>query len=391
MYVLKTLKDLEIKNKRVLLRVDFNVPIEKGVIQEEYKITQALPTIEYLLKYKNKIIVVSHLGRPEGKVVSELSFQPIYDLLKNKLKAESEFISGACTTKTLEKINNSNAEVIFLDNIRFNQGEETKSPAFINLLASFADIFVNEAFAVSHRDAASVTGVAKVLPSCAGFNFEKEVKFLNKALEPKKKAAAIVGGAKAETKLPTVFNLMKKYDFVLVSGAVSNTILAGAGYEIGNSVYSKELKNKARALINNKKIFVPIDFVVADSNHKVIRVVKAKKNIICKENEEILDIGPETIKLFSQLIRKAKTIVWAGPLGLFEEKSFAHGTMSIAKLVAARSSGRTLGIIGGGDTVNALNKTRMGKYIDFISTGGGAMLEFLEGKVLPGMKVLLKK
>jgi len=311
--------------------------------------------------------------------------------LKNKLKAESEFISGACTTKTLEKINNSNAEVIFLDNIRFNQGEETKSPAFINLLASFADIFVNEAFAVSHRDAASVTGVAKVLPSCAGFNFEKEVKFLNKALEPKKKAAAIVGGAKAETKLPTVFNLMKKYDFVLVSGAVSNTILAGAGYEIGNSVYSKELKNKARALINNKKIFVPIDFVVADSNHKVIRVVKAKKNIICKENEEILDIGPETIKLFSQLIRKAKTIVWAGPLGLFEEKSFAHGTMSIAKLVAARSSGRTLGIIGGGDTVNALNKTIMGKYIDFISTGGGAMLEFLEGKVLPGMKVLLKK
>lgn len=395
MFDLKLVRGAGIKNQRVFLRVDFNTPLKDGKILDDFKVAQSLPTIKYLLKNGNKVIVASHLGRPAGKVSADLSLLPFVESLTEKLKgiATVKFIPGKYTEKFAEKIKNEETQVIILENLRFNQGEETNRKSFSKLLATFADVYVNDAFAVSHRACSSIVGIAKHLSSFAGLNFELEVKNLTKLLEPKRKAVALIGGAKVETKLPTITKLIKKYNYIMIAGGVGNTALMSLGYDIGGSLCDEKFLQKIKPLTKSKNLLVPIDVVVADreTRKKIKIVIVGKEKKLCEKDEEILDIGPQTIRLYAEKIKEAKTIVWAGTVGYAELKSFSCGSVSLAKIIAARASGRAFGVVGGGETLSVIHATHMAKYFDFISTGGGAMLEFLEGRVLPGIKVLIKK
>ncbi len=395
MFDLKLLKNAEIKNQRVLLRVDFNTPIKDGKILDDFKVVQSLPTIKYLLKNGNKVIVISHFGRPDGKVVADLSLAALSENLKEKLEkiATVKFVSGKYNEKFGEKIAKMEESVIVLENLRFNQGEETNRESFSKLLATFADVYVNDAFAVSHRACSSIVGITKYLPSFAGLNFELEVKNLTKLLEPKRKAVALIGGAKVETKLPTIAKLLKKYNYVMIAGGVSNTALMSLGYDIGGSLRDEKFLQKIKTLAKTKNLLLPLDVVISDvETRKKTRVaVVGKEKKLCNKDEEILDIGPQTVRLYSEKIREAKTIIWAGTVGYAELKAFSYGSISLAKALASRASGPAFGVVGGGETLSVIHASGMGKYFDFISTGGGAMLEFLEGKVLPGIKVLIKK
>mgnify|MGYP003962981353 CR=1 FL=1 len=369
----------DLKNKRIVLRVDFNVPIIKGKVQDDFKIERALPTIKYLIKQKCKIVLISHFGRPEGRRVKSLSLEPVYKVLKKQLKGvDVKFKSGTAT-------------VLLLENVRYDKREDENNLVLAKELAKLGDVFVNEAFAVSHRKTASTVGITKFLPSYAGLNFENEVKYLSKALNPKKPAVALIGGAKVKTKFDVVENFLKTYSKVMVAGGVANTFLLAKGFKIGDSLVEVSKISKAKKMLNSRKILLPKDVIISDKSMRKIVVKKiGKDKNLCNRNEMILDIGPETIKLFSKHIREARTIVWGGPMGLLENKKFSHGTIALAKLIGARSSGKNIGIAGGGETTLAIEMSGMGRYYDFISTGGGAMLEFLAGKNLPGVKSLLK-
>ena len=296
--------------------------------------------------------------------------------------------------KGLKKIDAmKSGEVMLLENLRFHPGEEKNDKKFAAGLASLADIYVNDAFAAAHRAHASIVGVPKFLPSYAGLLMEKEVEVLGGLLsKPKKPFVAMIGGAKISTKISVIENLLKKVNWLLLGGALVNNFFRAAGYGIGASIFEpKELKT-AKKFLKNKKIILPVDFVVGDFKGKkawAVGVPKKRANL-CKKPYGLLDIGPETIKKYSSVIRKAKTIVWNGPMGYFEIPKYSHGTVALGQLVAARSRGKVFGVVGGGETIEALQKTGMSEYIDHISTGGGAMLEFLEGKMLPGIKQLLK-
>jgi len=280
-------------------------------------------------------------------------------------------------------------DVVVLENIRFDKREDDNKPALARILSKMGDVFVNEAFATSHRENASTVGITKLLPSYAGLNFENEVKFLSQALKPKKPAVALIGGAKVETKILVIKNFLKIYKKVMLGGGLANTFLAAKGYDVGGSLVEPGEIARAKRLLQSKKLILPIDVVVADKKRQKARVEKiGQQKKICGAEEQVLDIGPETIKLYSLYIRSAKTIVWAGPLGLFEIPKFSHGTLALAKLIGARASGRALGIAGGGETLMAIHMSKMGRYYDFISTGGSAMLEFLEGRSMLGIKAL---
>ncbi|MEK7159808.1 MAG: phosphoglycerate kinase, partial [Patescibacteria group bacterium] len=394
-YQLQSIKSIELTNKRVLLRVDFNVPIKNGKVEDAFKIEEVLPTIHYLLKHNCSIVLVSHLGRPKGKQAKVLSLFPVFKILKKKLAGEKLiFESGKFSQILTKKISNRlvKRELIFLENIRFNAREEKNDLSMAKELACLGEVYVNEAFAVSHRKAASIDRVAGLMPSYAGFKFFEEVKYLSKALKPMKPAVALIGGAKVETKFDVIENFLKIYNQVLLGGGLANTFLKAAGYDIGGSLFDADKLRKAKLLLQSKKIILPLDVVVADKKTRqsafVTLVGNNKK--LCSKDEEILDIGPKTIIAFSQLIRQAKTIVWGGPMGLFELPKFSHGTIALAKIIGARSSGRALGIAGGGETLYAIHKSKMAGYYDFISTGGGAMLEFLSGKKLAGIEALKK-
>ncbi|MBU1132616.1 phosphoglycerate kinase [Patescibacteria group bacterium] len=392
---IRNIKELKPRRKRIVLRVDYNVSLDSGGVADDFKIKQTLPTIEYLLKNKNKIVLLSHFGRPARKRIAALSLLPVFKRLKYLLrdsKAQMKFFDEKIDSRLAEKLKSETADIIFLENIRFDEREEKNDLKFAKLLSQLGDIYVNEAFASSHRKCASIVGITKYLPSYAGFNFVNEIKFLEKAQKPKKPAVAILGGIKVNTKLPFVKLFLKNYSYVLLGGAMSNTMLRAKGYEIGGSIFNEEYLKKAKLLLKSRKLLLPKDVVIADKkskkNIRIVKIVRAKK--ICLSNEEIFDIGPETIKFFSDKIKKAQTILWNGTLGMAEVPQFSHGTMAIAKMIAARSSGRALGIIGGGEVVRAAHSTKMSRYYDFISTGGGAMLEFLQGKTLAGLKPLLK-
>jgi phosphoglycerate kinase len=392
---IKSIRDVDLAGATILLRVDYNVPIIDGKIMDEYKVRQTMPTIDFLLKKRCKIVLISHFGRPEGQRDLKLSLKPLYEYLAefySKKNVKLQFVNDEVTEETVKKVNDSKAEIVMLENLRFSKGEENNSDAFVNLLAQMADIYVNDAFAVSHRNAASITGIAHELPALAGLNFLDEIKYLAKALKPAKPAVALLAGIKLETKLPVIKKFLPKYNYVLTGGAIGITLLDAKGYDIGGSRTEKDYLNRLKPLLKSGKLILPKDVIVADkSTKKKIRVVKIGKNkTICGADEEIFDIGPETIKFYADKIKSAKTIVWNGPLGLFEEKQFSHGTMALAKIIAARASGRAVGIAGGGETLSAIEKTHMAKYFDFLSTGGGAMLEFLAGKDLPGVKALMK-
>lgn len=395
---MKTIKSIQnLKNKKVLVRVDFNVPVgSDGEIdsKEDWRIRAALPTIEYLLEKKAKIILMAHLGRPEASQKSvkskvrkvenqKYSLKSVANRLEELLNREVKFVDN-CTGNKVEKAvqEMQAAEIILLENLRFHKEEKGNDEGFAKKLAGLADIYINNAFSVSHREHASVCAITKFLPSYAGLLLEKEVRILSKAINnPEKPATIIVGGAKAKTKVPVIEHLLDKFDNILIGGVVANVILKAKGIDVGNSLLSDIDLNKIKKIdLENNKLRIPVDAVVCSSENKVILSAIGKIG-----NNKILDIGSETTKLYSKIISDSKTIIWNGPMGLFEKEDFSLGTKTISEAVA-KAGGCT--IIGGGDTIAAVHKFGDLKKIDYVCTGGGAMLEFLAGKKLPGLEAL---
>lgn len=398
---IKSLSSIKnIAGKRVLVRVDFNVPLKNGKIKEIYKIEKSLPTINFLLRKKAKVILVSHLGRPEG-VDKSLSLRPIGKRLGQLLHKDVSFFAigekfaeaGELNKliKCVERL--APGSVALLDNIRFIKGEEENEMKIAKALASLADIFVLDGFAVSHRNAASVSGVARYLPAFAGLLMESEVKGLSRVMiKPAKPFVVILGGAKMETKVPLIKKLLPIADYVIIGGGIVNSCLWAKDYKIGRSIVDKEFKKEAFSYWNNKKIIFPVDIMVGEADGKNAKAVKlSSKFKIFHSKIGIYDIGPKSIELFNKYIAKAKTIVWNGAMGMFEVKQYQKGSYAIAKLLAKQSRGKSFCAVGGGETVEIVKALKLDKKIDLVSTGGGAMLEFLSGKSLPGVRVVARK
>lgn len=376
-----------LKNKKVLVRVDFNVPMEKGKVKEDYRIKAALPTLEFLINKGAKVIVMAHLGDPSGKVVPELSLKPVARHLSLLIKKPVSFVSETTGYKADNEVAEMKAgEIVFLENLRFNDGELKNDLKFAKRLAGLADIYVNEAFSVCHRKQASVSAIRKCLPSYFGLELVEEVKNLDKILKPKHPLVVIMGGAKISTKAPIIEKMSLLADHILLGGGLANNFLKYNKLEVGKSLIDQGSEIFVKKFFKGKKIsekiILPVDVVVCDRQKKV----KIKKVNEVNKSDTIFDIGPETITLFSSHIRKATTIIWNGPLGKFEESSYKHGTLAIAIAVAARSTGKAYGLVGGGETVEALKQTKMEEYVDFVSTAGGAMLSYLGGEPMPGLK-----
>jgi phosphoglycerate kinase len=385
---IRQLKSKNIRAKKVLLRSDFNVPIKNGKISDKSKIVKSLASIKYLRRYNAKIILISHLGRPE-KNEKSLSLKPVAKLLSELLDQKVTLVKEYRTCEGATVIAKmKERDIVLLENIRYNKEEEKNDDKFAKELASLGDIYVNNAFAVSHRKHASLVAIRKYLPAYCGILLQKEIENLYKILKPQSPFLAVVGGAKMATKVALINNLVKKTKDtkILLGGAVANVFLLARGYEVGKSLVDKEYLKIAKKF-SPKNIIMPVDAVIKNSKTEKTSL----KNIrdIGKE-DIILDIGPETIKLYSNIIRKAKTIIWNGPLGYFEDKRFKNGTMAIAMLVAARSTHKAFTVIGGGETVEAVEATKMKDHINWISTGGGAMLSFLGNKKMPGLKGIVK-
>ncbi len=380
-------KNKSLKNKRVLVRVDFNVPLVKGKIQDDYRIKAALPTINYLTLAGAKVILISHLGDPGAKVVPELSLKPVASRLSQILKKPVHFISETLGYKVDEKIKKMMAgDIIFLENLRFNDGELKDDYKFAKRLAANADVYVNEAFSVCHRKQASVSAIRKLLPTYYGLQLVNEVKNLDKILKPNKPLVVIMGGAKISTKAPIISKIYDLASVILIGGGLANNFFKHLKLEVGKSLVDLDSDACVKSFFKGKKIaekiILPIDVIVCQRNKKP----KIKKLNEILKTDSIFDIGPETISLFSKYIKTAQTIVWNGPLGKFEEKPYKHGTLAIAISVAARSTGKAYGLVGGGETVEALKQTKMESYVDFVSTAGGAMLAYLGGDKMPGLK-----
>ncbi|MBU1131592.1 phosphoglycerate kinase [Patescibacteria group bacterium] len=383
---IKSTKDL--KGKKVLLRVDFNVPLKKGKIIDDFRIKSGLPTIKYLLNKGAAVIILNHLGRPKGKVTAELSNKPVSQRLSKLLKKkviQLDEVVGAKSSKTVKSL--KLGQIVMLENVRFHHREEKNCKRLARTLASYADLFVNDAFAVCHRKASSVSAITEYLPSYAGLLLESEIENLSKVLESKvKPKVAIIGGAKLETKVKVITNLLKKMDYVLVGGAIANNFFKAKGYEVGKSLVDDEYVPVAKKLLKNKLI-IPEDVAVAKKiSAKSKSIVKPANQV--NQSEIILDIGPKSVKKFTTIIKKSKMVVWNGPLGYFEIAKFKKASSQIAKAIAGS---KTESIIGGGETVQLIEGLGLKNKFSFVSTGGGAMLEFLEGKMLPGIRPLVKR
>ena len=405
---IKTVKQIKnLKDQTVFLRVDFNVPIKKGKVLEDFKIRQSLEDIDYLLERGAKLIIATHLGSPKGKIIKDLSAKPIANLLSRVLKKPIKFLDVSRTKdfpaaqKIVAKMKAGG--IVFLENLRFNKGEQSDDLKWAKSLAGLADVYVNNAFAVCHRADASVSAIKKFLPSFAGLLLEQEIVNLNKVLHPKKPLVILIGGAKIETKTTLIKNLFKSASQILVGGALANSFLVAKGYAVGNSLTDKEsikiaktLLQKNHSLLSGRsKIILPVDVITSTKltkDHQIgsNNIIRIRHSNELGPHEYICDIGPETIGLFSKYIKKAQTIVWNGPMGLFETPSFRQGTVIMARLIASRASGRAYGVIGGGETIEALNLSKMAEYMDWVSTGGGAMLAYLGGEKLPGLKGIIK-
>ena len=392
----KTVRDIDVKGKRVVVRCDFNVPQKDGAITDDNRIRAALPTIKYLVENGAKVVLMSHLGRPKGEAKMEFTLKPVADRLTELLGKEVTFIS--CPEVVNEDVKKAAAElaegeVMLLENVRF-RAEETKNGAeFAKELASLGEIFVQEAFGTAHRAHSSTAGIADYLPAVSGFLIEKEVKFLGGAVEtPERPFVAIMGGAKVGDKIPVIENLLKKVDTLIIGGGMSYTFFKSMGLEIGKSILdadnielAAELMKKAEAA--GVKLLLPVDVVCASefSNDAATKTVKRDE---IPADMEGLDIGPETVKLYEEALKDAKTIVWNGPMGVFEMENFAKGTKAVAEILAASDA---VTIIGGGDSAAAAEQFGLADKMSHISTGGGASLEYLEGKELPGIAVIENK
>ena len=398
---LRTLNDKhDWRGLRVLVRADLNVPLASrgragmGVAADgEARLAAAAPTVEHLASRGARVIVLSHLGRPAGWD-ELLSLKPVARRFAFLLGRKAMFIDAsledeAAVERSLAKL--KDGEVAVLENIRFYRGEEKNNPFFARRLASLADVFVNDAFATAHRVHASTVGVAGLLPSYAGLLMAKELAELSRILhKPKRPLVALVGGKKIETKLPMLENLLRLADKVLVGGAMANNFFRAQKFPVGRSVISPADVALAKKLLKKRALVIPIDVLVANEIGIDARVRVTTPDQV-RPGEYIVDIGPETVRRYARILKEAATIVWNGPVGLFENPRFRHGTVALGRVIAARSTGRAYGAVGGGETIAALALTGMAEHVDHVSTGGGAMLEFLSGKVLPGVKSLLKK
>ena len=388
----KTVEDVNVKGKRVLVRVDFNVPLQDGKVADDKRITAALPTVKYLLEHGAKVILCSHLGRPKGERKMEFSLAPVAERLKELLPGVRISFAPDCIGKETEKMAGDlrEGEILLLENLRFHKEEEKNDPDFAKKLASLADIYVSDAFGTVHRAHASTAGVAQYLPAVAGFLIGKELSVMGGALEnPVRPFVAILGGAKVADKIGVITNLLNKCDTLIIGGGMAYTFFKALGYNIGNSLLDADSIELAKKLMldadaKGVKMLLPVDTVVA-------REFKADAEYMTVDSDRIpdgymgMDIGEKTAKLFGEEIRKAGTVVWNGPMGVFEFDAFAKGTVAVAE-ACAECKGTT--IIGGGDSASAVKKLGYADKMTHISTGGGASLEFLEGKVLPGVAAL---
>ncbi|OJX47304.1 MAG: phosphoglycerate kinase [Chloroflexi bacterium 44-23] len=391
MFNKKSITDIDVKNKKALVRVDFNVPIKDGVVQDDTRIVASLPTIQYLLDNGSAVILFSHLGRPKDEPDPKYSLRPVAEYLKTLVSVPVYFVDD-CIGPEAEKASQQlkPGEILVLENTRFYKGESKNDLDMAKKFAALADLYVNDAFGSAHRAHASTEGVARYLPAVAGFLMEKEIRYLGQAIaDPKRPFVAILGGAKVSDKIGVIENLLQKADSVLIGGGMANTFFKAQGYEMGDSLVEDEVLDIARQLIakGTGKLRLPVDVVIAnafenDADRKVISVGSIP------DGWRILDIGPETIKNYSKVIAKAGTVVWNGPMGVFEMPNFARGTFDIAKAVA---ESKAISIVGGGDSVAAVNQSGLAEKITHISTGGGASLEMLEGKELPGLAALMDK
>ncbi len=386
----KTIRDIDLKGKKVLVRVDYNVPIVEGQITDDRRIRATVPTIQYLLDQGAAVILMSHLGRPKGKPSPEFKMDLVAKRLSEILGMPVKKLDD-CIGPEVEKAvkEMQPGEIVLLENLRFHPEEEANDPEFARQLASLADIYVNDAFATAHRAHASTEGVAHYLPAVAGFLMEREIRFLGLLLsEPQRPFVAILGGAKISDKIGVIRNLLPKVDLLLIGGGMANTFFKALGYEVGDSLVEDEALELARELLREggEKLVLPVDVVIAE------RVAPDAATKVAKPGEvpkgwRILDIGPETVKLFKEKLHKARTVFWNGPLGVFEVEPFAQGTFALARALA-ELEGATV-VVGGGDSAAAVEAAGVAEKITHVSTGGGASLEFLEGKELPGVAALM--
>jgi phosphoglycerate kinase len=391
----KTLKDIDVKGKRVFCRVDFNVPMKDGKVTDETRIRAAIPTIQYLVEQGAKVILASHLGRPKGEVVEELRLNAVAARLqallgKDVAKADEAF--GEEVKKTIDGM--SEGDVLVLENVRFYPGEEKNDPELAKAFAELADVYVNDAFGAAHRAHASTEGIAQHIPAVAGFLMEKELDVLSKALSnPERPFTAIVGGAKVKDKIGVIDHLLDKVDNLIIGGGLSYTFIKALGHEVGKSLLEEDKIELAKSFMEKAKkngvnFYMPVDVVVADdfSNDANTQVVSIE-NI--PSDWEGLDAGPKTREIYADVIKNSKLVIWNGPMGVFELDAFANGTKAVAEALAEATD--TYSVIGGGDSAAAVEKFHLADKMSHISTGGGASLEFMEGKELPGVVALNDK
>lgn len=388
----KTVRDIPVAGKRVLVRVDFNVPLENGRVADDTRIRAALPTIEYLVTQGAKTILCSHLGRPQGKPDPRYSLQPVAERLGQLLQRAVPLAPNCVGPQVAALVTALRpGEVLLLENLRFHAEEEANEEGFARALAALAEVYVNDAFGAAHRAHASTAGVAAYLPAVAGFLMEKELTFLGQALAaPARPFVAILGGAKVSDKIAVIENLLGKVDTLLIGGGMANTFLKAQGKEVGDSLVENDRVEVARTLLHEggPKLVLPIDVVIAErfDADALRRIVPVD---VVPRGWRIVDIGPQTVASFTRVLREARTVVWNGPMGVFELAPFAEGTFAIARALAELSGATT--IIGGGDSAAAVEQAGVAERMTHISTGGGASLEFLEGKVLPGVAVLQER
>lgn len=386
-----TIKDLDFNNKTVLMRADFNVPQDASLnITDDTRIRATLPTIKYILEHGVKrLVLMSHLGRPDGKVVAKFSLKPVALRLRELLGEDVLFLNDCIGQDIKNSIDSAKERVVLLENLRFHAEEESNDANFAKGLATLGEVFVNDAFGTAHRAHASTEGVTHFLKSAAGFLLEKEIQYLGSVVEnPAKPFMVILGGAKVSDKIGMIENLLPKADAIIVGGGMAYTFLKAQGKSIGNSKLEKEKLDLAKSILNqakslNKVILLPVDNVIVDTIDPNAKVEICGEDI--PDGKIAVDIGPKTIKLFEEKLKSAKTIVWNGPLGIFEMPAFSKGTQEVAKFIANL---KCTSIIGGGDTAAAIVKFNLEDKMTHISTGGGASLEYLEGKILPGVAAL---
>jgi phosphoglycerate kinase len=387
----KTIRDIDVGGKKALVRVDFNVPIKDGAVGDDTRIRAALPTLDYLLEHGAALILCSHLGRPKGGPDPKYSLKPVAEHLGRLMGREVLFASDCIGTEAEEAAQKlSPGSILILENTRFHPEEEKNDPVMAKQLAALADVYVNDAFGSAHRAHASTEGVAKYLPAVAGFLMEKEIQYLGAAIaDPAKPFVAILGGAKVSDKIGVIRNLLAKADTVLIGGGMANTFFKAQGYPVADSLVEDEALDTAREILAlaGSRLRLPVDVVIADKF-----AADAKYRLMSTgpipDGWRVLDIGPETVGLYARVIKSAKTIVWNGPMGVFEFPVFARGTFDVAKAVA--ESGAT-SIVGGGESVAAVQQSGLAEKITHISTGGGASLEMLEGMTLPGVAALMDR